>query len=601
MISKMEIKLRIAIVGFGPKGLYGLERLLAHYRHLDLDQQVEIHLFNKTSNFATGDNYDPNQPAYLLMNYENSKISMWPTYSVSPIVSHPQTYEEWLQTHSEFCSDTDISPRAKVGEYLLDGFDQLLDSCPVSINLSYHQGEVIDIRQTDKTYSISYRNKDGYPLEVENIDNLLITTGHPWGKSNSKHESATSIHEIYPVEQCLQPVKSGSQVLIKGMGLTFIDAVLALTEGRGGTFDVQDGQWRYLASGHEPLRITPFSRSGLVPFPKSPGARESELILHYCTSEKLREIQAENLKISFESTVLPFLEQEYKWQYYAVLFSTCGEHLSYHEDFEAVQWQIDQFHERHPQLNKFDLIRFLKEPFVSEGEVKSQFELLSIYLRESAKGIGNSALATVAALWRRLAFDFGVLYRFGGLDPESHRLFDTQFFGAFNRVSYGPPVINLKKLQAIAECGILDLTRGWDEDKNSACNTGEALEKQCEWMIHAQVPRYEIASCPGELYGNMIQNGLIVPFQNSDSLGNTYSPGCPWINHQGHPINPNEEVNSQITFMGTPTEGITLDNDTLSRDKNDFLDDWAKNVCDQLKMMDGIPTESISVNATSLL
>ena len=56
---------------------------------------------------------------------------------------------------------------------------------------------------------------------------------------------------------------------MKGIGLTFIDAVLSLTEGRGGTFErMPDGRLSYRASGGEPATILPFSRSGLPMAPK---------------------------------------------------------------------------------------------------------------------------------------------------------------------------------------------------------------------------------------------------------------------------------------------------------------------------------------------
>lgn len=35
-------------------------------------------------------------------------------------------------------------------------------------------------------------------------------------------------------------------------------------------------------------------------------------------------------------------------------------------------------------------------------------------------------------------------------------------------------------------------------------------------------------------------------------------------------------MNFDIAVTGTPTEGITFDNDTLSRNRNSFVDGWAE-------------------------
>ncbi|WP_406727102.1 hypothetical protein WJ438_24165 [Streptomyces sp. GD-15H] len=60
------------------------------------------------------------------------------------------------------------------------------------------------------------------------------------------------------------------------MGLTGIDVILLLTEGRGGVFEEQpDGTLAYQASGREPDSIVMFSRAGLFTFARPYNAKES--------------------------------------------------------------------------------------------------------------------------------------------------------------------------------------------------------------------------------------------------------------------------------------------------------------------------------------
>ena len=83
-----------------------------------------------------------------------------------------------------------------------------------------------------------------------------------------------------------------------------------------------------------------------------------------------------------------------------------------------------------------------------------------------------------------------------------------------------------------------------------------------------------------ELYQNLIKNGLVRAFQNK--LNTSYTPGCVDINENGNAINAHGKVDSHITFYGTPTEGITCDNDTLSRSRNNFATIWAKQTCNTI-------------------
>ena len=66
--------IHIGIIGLGPKGFYGFERLVAELDRCDNCSAITIHLFNETENFASGWIYDPNQPEYLLMNYPNKYV-----------------------------------------------------------------------------------------------------------------------------------------------------------------------------------------------------------------------------------------------------------------------------------------------------------------------------------------------------------------------------------------------------------------------------------------------------------------------------------------------------------------------------------------------
>ena len=110
----------IGIVGFGPKGLYSFERLLAYLNYFKVETLVNIHLFNESSSFGAGWVYHKDQPEYLLMNYPNQFISLQPTSKPSA-VCEVLSFSEWLsekQKESIKELDPKVSSRKTVGAYL---------------------------------------------------------------------------------------------------------------------------------------------------------------------------------------------------------------------------------------------------------------------------------------------------------------------------------------------------------------------------------------------------------------------------------------------------------------------------------------------------
>jgi len=55
------------------------------------------------------------------------------------------------------------------------------------------------------------------------------------------------------------------------------------------------------------------------------------------------------------------------------------------------------------------------------------------------------------------------------------------------------------------------------------------------------------------------------------------------LTREANPIDKAGNVIKNMTVYGTPTEGVTFDNDTLSRSRNDFSSIWAKQAVKSLK------------------
>ncbi|RAI93856.1 FAD-NAD(P)-binding protein [Algoriphagus yeomjeoni] len=579
--------MRIAIVGLGPKGLYGLERLLANLAEAEYPFPTEIHLFNKSDSFGAGEIYNPAQPSYLKMNYVNGYINMWPEQKPKPNVPHPKSFVEWLnERKDEFPNDSEytFSSRATVGRYLSEGFNELLENCPEHISIFKHVGDVIGIEQNEDGYSVDCKvSDDNVPLRVNAIQNLLIATGHPCINDADLVAQDTHIDFIYPVDLRLKGISSGSKVAIKGMGLTFIDAVLALTEGRGGKFVADEtGDLIYTKSGMEPEVLYPFSKSGMLMIPRGNTYGKSSLAPFYFNKESVEYSETLEGKYDFEHQLLPLIEQDFTVVYYSKLFSSKGLKLEVLKDYAEVEFQIENFHEQNPDLPRFDFYSFL-EGTISDGELnKSTLEFIRMSIQEAERGVEESAFAAAADAWRHLSDLFNELYSFGGLKPQSQKTFLEKYAGHLNRISYGPPIENMKKIEAIAKAGLIDFSFSQNPEISYSSKTILSNNKEekvsVDFLVDARVPKIQLHRCAGPLYSTLLEQNLIIPYVNRLEGRLDFRPGCLAINEKGNPLDETGWANETITFTGTPTEGLTYDNDSLSRQRNDFVSDWAKDL-----------------------
>ncbi|WP_170110375.1 FAD/NAD(P)-binding protein [Flavilitoribacter nigricans] len=597
-----EMAYHIAIIGGGPKGLYGLERLLAFFKAEPPALPVAIHIFNRSPFIGAGDVYRPDQPEYLMMNYSNDYINMWPGDGPSPVVPQPQSFTEWLEKNQEEAAVPDAcAKRALVGAYLMDGFEQLRQNCPENVQIHTHEGEVTDVIPEGEVYRLELENASGRSVLDQPFAQLFLTTGHPKPHSGfteleseptaRQHLANHLIQAVYPVEKQLAEIRPQENVLVKGLGLTFIDAVLALTEGRGGQFtETSEVGLIYHPSGREPHKIYPYSRSGLPMFPRQSSLREPQADLFYFKREKLEEQFKDQPKIDFKTELLPLIDREIIIRYYRVLFRKHGETLELSDDFDRVRAQIDTFHRTHPAEKPFSLDNLLTAlPQPALGLHQSFVNQLDNTLEAARQGKEHSPLAAAVATWRDISPVFNDFYSFGRLSPDGQREFLEKYAGHFNRLAYGPPIVNLEKIRAIAAAGILDFSFARSPeiefrpelDCFMISHPFHPLHTTAYYWLDARIPKVQLSRDVSKLYRNMQERGMIRKYHNTDGQ-TTFCPGCMDLDHAGHPRDIRGRSQERITAYGTPTEGVTYDNDTLSRQRNDFASEWAKGICKRI-------------------
>lgn len=584
---------KVAIVGAGPKGTYGFERLAAQLNAAPADVPVEIHLFNKNEHFGAGQVYNPTQPEYLLMNNHAGDINMWIDEAPDPVAPAPLPFTKWLQLKKGVqISDEDYVSRAWVGEYLQDGFDAIAAHLPEGVSARKIVGEVTDLKKEKDSYQLELKTPQGVTRTLPYAyDFVLLATGHPRNKLSDedqaiktfaeKNEGVGFIPLIYPVEE-LDAVAPGGRVAIRGVGLTFVDAVLVLTEGRGGSFEQgAAGELVYTPSGREPEVMVPFSRSGRPMLPRCPTSYEP-VPVKFFTDEALQRLKEESPtgKLHFQKQVLPLLYKEMTYAFYDIMLRrghvkkdlrSCSSYA------EVERWIA----EAEGDASWFNPESFLKPP---SGRTESYWQAYLQMIIDEHRIWLESAYVAVIHVWRKVTPVFGRHYAFGGLEPESQRYFDQSFRGLLNRVTYGPPIESMEKILALMNAGLFDLQFAQnpvlsidDEQGLFTLKSQNGASRSIDYLIDARISKVDVLADQSPLYRNLLDHGLVQMYENT-AAGQSYRPGCIALTPEGFTVDADGKPNPSLSVTGTPTEGVLFDNDALARSRNNTASGWAAHV-----------------------
>jgi len=571
----------IGIIGMGPKGLYGFERLLANLHAIECET-IHIHLFNISKLFGSGWIYDPSQPDFLKMNYPNKFISLKP-HNNPPEICPIKSFSEWQADKNQTAIEDEnfnIAARAEVGKYLFHYFKKLCFCSSNNLKIHKHVTEVKSIVKFEDLYLLQTLDPH---FKSPHFSSLLITTGHSpsiTSKINSGKDKKDTIPFIYPVNSKLKSIKPNSVVACKGLGLTAIDAILALTEGRGGTFYTDNkGKMSFHTSGKEPLKIYPFSISGNPIIPRNYSQTVSQQSFYF---KKFVENNTSSSKLlDFETDLLPIIKQDMIGEYYFQTFKKYGESLNLKQRFTNVASHIANFHLKHPTVQEFKPSDLLYPDFDSN--------FLNLQLQVYWKGwlneiqTSNNSLVAAATVWKNISDDFNILYSNNRLTSSSKATFLNHYFSLFNRISYGPPMSNIKKMLAIAEQGILDFSFAKnpqiEESGKISKLTRNEKSEIFHVMIDARIPRGYNKNDSVLFTKNQAKS--IFTFNRTTSKYNYANTLI--CNSNGNPIDTYGNTDINITLYGTPTEGFLFDNDSLSRKRNDTASLWANNVAELIQ------------------
>ncbi|MCH7401112.1 FAD/NAD(P)-binding protein [Belliella kenyensis] len=576
-----KTSLRIAIIGGGPRGVYTIERLASVWNSKNTGRSLEIVCFNKTHEFGSGPNFSPSQPDFLLMNNPIGQVDFWTNEEEQLVVDRPNLVEfikKYKIEKNRSVQPADFCSRSLTGLYMQYCFAKVINAMPSHIKVNLIIDEVISMYQSEDVVKI--KTKSGM---CDVFDEVICCSGHSYTfdqedqqdcDQNQVESAHRSINQIYPIENLIKRPLKGENVVVKGLGLTSIDVILGLTEGRGGSFYREMEVLKYKPSGNEPHSIYAFSRSGIPMLARQPILTDKVFSLRFFTQESVDYLCKNFKKLDFRKQVLPFIAHEFRYQYVMYLLHFFS---NQHVPQDKTLCDLEQFAKIiFPRFKPFDLEEFLTPKINSSRAHQQAIKCFRMGVKpDNSKPLQASRIA-MAALWGKIYPLCQQLYAFGKLTGKSQRYFDRHFYKRIQRTAFGPPKINVEKLLALAEVGILRFGKGEQcasfimDSSDTADSKFEkvAPNLQSSISIDARIAKSAGLSTQPEYIRQLVSGHGASFFDNGG-----YAPGCLKLDEVGRITN-----QKRICMYGVPTEGWTLDNESLSRTNNNLLSNWVKTI-----------------------
>lgn len=550
---------RLLLIGGGPRSIGVLERLIANHGAPGLPTPtLEIHLVDPHSP-GSGRIWRYEQHGLLWMNSRAADVTIFTDESFSaagPVRPGP-SLAEWAglvragsvtldaageEIHGEIedlDADTFASRRVQ-SCYLRWVFRHLVDNLPEHIRLHTHRASVDTLRRDADTGSHTATLSSGETLAADLVVLALgHTDSHPLPRDTAVADFARR-HGLYHSRPAqtqdvdYSPLGWDRNVLVSGMGLAFIDLMVLLFEGRGGTFhpdprEDDPERLRYEPAGSEP-RLWVGSRRGVPYHSKISSTLRGEFTpeLQFLRKEFFRQLPT---PFNFRRHIRPMIIAEAEFFVYREI-------LSGHPEWAGMSWE--EFRPRFitavregkdysgliaeaipdPDL-RLDL-GHLNRPF-SGREFHSREEVqqsLREHIEEDLRRRTSPEHSETLALFYGLFFIHENLTRIlpmERLDHESHRDFPGDWYSFFSFLDSGPPPLRLRQLLAIHRQGLI-MFLGPGAEISLDEESGRFVASSSQSPEHLSADAYIDAYLPPQVVAGSA-NPLLADLVTPDGLG----------------------------------------------------------------------------------
>jgi hypothetical protein len=579
--------LRIAIVGLGPWGVCGLERVVTIARQ-QLQSGVDIAVHVIEPGTPGSGVYDVSQPDYLVLNNPCSELSLFPFETEPDQPSYGVGLYDWavatgyrwvgercvIDPNGRPIEPHHFLPRRLMGEYLQWFYRALVAGAPSGVHIVHHPTAAIDlVARRDGSEEVRLANGSSVIA-----DHVIVTSGH----TGNQHPDSQRDLEPYPVGSYVDAIPGGANVAISGMGLVAVDIVTALTIGRGGTYVENGGSLRYQPSGREPqLRL--FCRSGLPFTAKSVTGKDRTNVYKplICTDEALDALSGRSngrrRPVDVRRELFPLLFAEMNARYYAqIAFQASGarsDGAAVREQLSAA-WKTGRFEEQLAQLaaryGSFDAeaLFFGHQPDYSSSDDYERFVYRSLGddLREAEVPDGASPVKSAGQVLRIFRDKMRTVVEQGGLTLDSYLDFNADICSRIHRLVAGPPALRTRQMLALMDAGVVRMPygpapargRALDHNDRSLARTrfsSTAFQlpyaEDVDVVIRGHLEEPRIAGSASQLLTQLYNRGRVSQFRYGE-----VAVGSIDLTADSHPIDIEGRAQERISMFGVLTEGV---------------------------------------------
>ncbi|MET8831178.1 FAD/NAD(P)-binding protein [Streptomyces sp. NPDC004610] len=445
----------LVIVGAGPRGTGVIERIAANAPELYAGTGLDIHLVDPHPPGA-GRIWREGQSPLLWMNSHAEDVTMFTDDTVTmegPVRTGP-TLHEWAGVDGSA-----FAGRRLQGAYLRWVHEQAVAALPPGVTVHHHATRAVRVSGPREGRQRVWLADRPRPLLA---DLVVLTLGHldaeldPEQRELAAYAREHGLIHLPPeftADSDLDVLPAGEPVVVRGLGLAFVDLMVLLTEGRGGRYDGDT----YVPSGREPV-LYAGSRRG-VPYHAKIGYGfdgERPPLPRFLGPAEIDALLARPDGVDFRRDVWPLVVKELGFAHYHRLFHA-------HPGRTGMDWTV--FEEKYAAgdaaeraalaeaavpdpADRLDLAR-LDRPLtgVRHGSHEEAQQALREYVERDLNRRHDPAHSPDLAVFLALLSVYGQLIRLGDIGSWWH--------GFFSYLASGPPGPRLRQLQALSRAGVV--------------------------------------------------------------------------------------------------------------------------------------------------
>ncbi|GLB46560.1 FAD-dependent oxidoreductase [Philodulcilactobacillus myokoensis] len=561
--------MKVAIIGAGPRGILVTRYLIEHFKQSQIDQ-LAIHLFDPYP--IGGRTWRTDQSIHLIMNTDAQDISMFNNCRQGPsldqwarteapdfILGDKHPFQTELNSHSKINTyqfkdqlfkastrlmPTNYTPRPLYGVYLQWCFQRMTSEryLPKNVSIHIHQKKVLDVERKGNQFNLMTDHKEAFD---DNFDHVVLNVGlsenHPNQQQQALQKYANNNHlnyilPGYPSDTPLSHIKPRSNVIIRGLGLSFFDYVTLLTEGRGGRFQIMpDNTLSYNKSGQEP-HIYAGSRRGMPYYPKGTDQkRHNEAYQpHFLTHDRIQR-HLDNYHLPYQDFV-ELLKLDMEYVYYTRLVQAKYPNVNL-DQFKSAFIEDPKNAIKHSKINHDDLLDWdhVLNPVAGvkittvENYQKTIINKLQKLINGAAKGTKTDPLSSALSTIIDFEDTIRTIVRkklFTNDDYEKHFLKDFNSTSRF--ISMGPPLIRIKQLKALIKSDIVTIippqmhVAGAKQQFKAVSYFYPKEIFSGDTLIEARLPKIDLEHSDNVVLNHLKAKGIDSSYQKDDHFNNHF-------------------------------------------------------------------------------